>query len=64
MSSVAASRAAPPKAGFRLPRWLTAEHPFPWLLPTTALILACGIYPLFYSVWLSFQERSRVTQIG
>ena len=45
-----------------LPRWLTAEHPFPWLLPMFAMLLSCGIYPLLYSVWLSFQERSRVTR--
>lgn len=46
----------------RLPRWLTAEHPLPWLLPMFAMLLSCGIYPLLYSVWLSFQERSRVTR--
>lgn len=45
-----------------LPRWLTAEHPLPWLLPTAAMLLAFGVYPLLYSVWLSFQERSRVTR--
>ena len=56
------TRSALPRSGFRLPRWLTAEHPLPWLLPMTALIVACGIYPLLYSVWLSFQERSRVTR--
>ena len=49
-------------AGRAWPHWLTAEHPLPWLLPMTALILACGIYPLLYSLWLSFQERSRVTR--
>ncbi len=27
-----------------------------------AMLLSCGIYPLLYSVWLSFQERSRVTR--
>ena len=26
------------------------------------MLLAFGIYPLLYSVWLSFQERSRVTR--
>jgi len=45
-----------------LPRWLTAEHPLPWLLPMTAMLLAFGVYPLLYSVWLSLQERSRVTR--
>ena len=61
-SMQAAGGRASPRGGFRFPRWLTAEHPLPWLLPMTALILACGIYPLLYSVWLSFQERSRVTR--
>ena len=50
------------EARWRLPRWLTAEHPLPWLLPMFAMLLSCGIYPLLYSVWLSFQERSRVTR--
>ena len=49
-------------AGRAWPRWLTAEHPFPWLLPMAALLLSCGIYPLLYSVWLSFQDRSRITR--
>jgi multiple sugar transport system permease protein len=44
------------------PRWLTAEHPLPWLLPMAAMLLSCGIYPLLYSVWLSFQDRSRITR--
>jgi multiple sugar transport system permease protein len=45
-----------------LPQWLTADHPLPWLLPMTAMLLAFGVYPLLYSLWLSFQERSRVTR--
>src|SRR5262245_54364244 len=57
ISMQAAGGRASPREGFRFPRWLTAEHPLPWLLPMTALIVACGIYPLLYSVWLSFQER-------
>ena len=45
-----------------LPRWLTVEHPLPWLAPMTAMLLAFGLYPLFYSVWLSLQERNRLTR--
>lgn len=45
-----------------LPRWLTSEHPLPWLLPMTAMLLAFGIYPLLYSVWLSLQQRNRLTR--
>lgn len=45
-----------------LPRWLTAEHPFPWVAPMLAMLLAFGIYPLLYSLWLSFQERNRLTR--
>jgi multiple sugar transport system permease protein len=26
------------------------------------MLLSCGIYPLLYSVWLSFQDRSRITR--
>jgi multiple sugar transport system permease protein len=47
---------------FRLPRWLAGDHPFPWLAPLTAMLLAFGVYPLLYAVWLSLQERSRVTR--
>jgi len=45
-----------------LPRWLTAESALPWLTPVIALLLAFGVYPLLYAVWLSLQERSRVTR--
>jgi multiple sugar transport system permease protein len=45
-----------------LPGWLTAEHPAPWLMPLTAMILALGVYPLLYSLWLSLHERNRFTR--
>lgn len=45
-----------------LPRWLTAEHPLPWLAPMVAVLLAFGVYPLLYSVWLSLQQRNRLTR--
>ena len=47
---------------FRLPAWLAGDHPFPWLAPMTVMLLVFGIYPLLYAIWLSFQERSRVTR--
>ena len=45
-----------------LPRWLTAESAFPWLLPSVLLLVVFGVYPLLYSLWLTFQARSRVTR--
>ena len=45
-----------------LPRWLTAESVFPWLLPSVLLLVVFGVYPLLYSLWLTFQARSRVTR--
>jgi multiple sugar transport system permease protein len=38
------------------PRFLTSEHPFPWLAPITALLLAFGVYPLLYALWLSLHQ--------
>lgn len=46
-----------------LPRWLTADHPLPWLAPTFAMILAFGLYPLGYSVWLSLHQRNPFTRV-
>jgi len=45
-----------------LPRFLTADHPFPWLVPLLAMLIAFGIYPLLYSLWLSLHERNRFTR--
>jgi multiple sugar transport system permease protein len=45
-----------------LPRWLTGDHPLPWLAPAFAMIIAFGIYPLAYSVWLSLHQRNRFTR--
>jgi multiple sugar transport system permease protein len=39
-----------------LPRFLTSEHPLPWLLPAGALMLVLGIYPLLYAIWLSLHR--------
>ncbi len=45
-----------------LPRWLTSEHPFPWLLPASALMIVFGIYPLAYAVWLTLERKHPVTR--
>ena len=44
------------------PRFLTSEHPLPWLLPASALMIVFGIYPLLYAVWLSLHKRHPVTR--
>jgi multiple sugar transport system permease protein len=44
------------------PRWLTSEHPFPWLAPITAMLLIFGVYPLLYALWLSLHKRNPVTR--
>ena len=41
-----------------LPRWLTSEHPLPWLFPVTSLLIVFGLYPVLYSLWLSFFKRN------
>src|SRR5882724_7097620 len=52
---------AEPQRGVRaMPRWLSSEHPFPWLLPASAMMIAFGIYPLVYAVWLSLHKRNPV----
>ncbi|WP_352128662.1 sugar ABC transporter permease [Mesorhizobium sp. dw_380] len=50
------------RSGWALPRFMTAEHPFPWLAPITVMLLVFGIYPLAYSVWLSFHKRNVVSR--
>ena len=46
------------------PRFLTSEHPFLWLAPITALILAFGVYPLLYALWLSLFKRNPITRLN
>ncbi|HMQ57607.1 MAG TPA: sugar ABC transporter permease [Rhizobiaceae bacterium] len=46
-----------------MPRWLSAEHPFPWLAPITAMLLVFGVYPLLYAIWLSLHQRNRVKRV-
>lgn len=50
-------------AATRLPRWLTSDHPFPWLFPASAVLLVFGLYPVLYSLWLTFIKRNPVTRI-
>jgi multiple sugar transport system permease protein len=45
-----------------LPSWLTSEHPLPWLLPASALMVVFGIYPLLYALWLSLHRKHPVTR--
>jgi multiple sugar transport system permease protein len=45
-----------------LPRWLTSEHPLPWLLPATALMVVFGLYPLFKAVESSLYKKNAATR--
>ena len=47
---------------FVLPRFLTSEHPFPWLFPAAALMAIFGIYPLVYAIGLSFFKKNAATR--
>lgn len=55
---------ASPRKLLALPRFLTAEHPFPWLFPAAALMVVFGIYPLVYAIWLSLHKRNPVTRMN
>ena len=46
-----------------LPRWMTSEHPLPWLLPAGALMIIFGIYPVLYALWLSLHKRNPATRM-
>jgi multiple sugar transport system permease protein len=45
---------------FRLRHMLSSEHPLPWLFPVTAVLVAFGVYPLLYALWLSLHKRNPV----
>jgi multiple sugar transport system permease protein len=45
-----------------LPRWLTSEHPFPWLLPASALMVVFGIYPLYKAIETSLYKKNAATR--
>ena len=59
--SIDSGEAAAERRGWR-PRWLSSEHPFPWLLPAAALMTVFGIYPLLYAIWLSLFKRNAATR--
>ena len=37
-------------------RRYVSDTPWPWLMPLVAILATFAIYPLFYNIWLSFQE--------
>lgn len=43
-------------------RFLTSDHPLPWLAPLTAMLVAFGVYPFLYAIWLSLNEWNRFTR--
>jgi multiple sugar transport system permease protein len=45
-----------------LPAWLTSEHPLPWLLPASALMVVFGLYPLFAAIWSSLHKKNAATR--
>ena len=53
---------APFRSGPWLPGWLTSEHPFPWLLPATALMVVFGLYPLYKAIETSLYKKNAATR--
>jgi multiple sugar transport system permease protein len=45
-----------------LPRWLTSEHPFPWLFPASALMVVFGVYPLYKAIETSLYKKNAATR--
>ncbi len=45
-----------------LPRWLTSEHPLPWLLPASALMVAFGLFPLYKAFESSLYKKNAATR--
>ncbi|MEO1292692.1 MAG: sugar ABC transporter permease [Pseudomonadota bacterium] len=45
-----------------MPRWLTSEHPLPWIFPATATLIVFGLYPILYALWLSMNRRHPITR--
>ncbi|WP_370541695.1 carbohydrate ABC transporter permease [Actibacterium sp. 188UL27-1] len=37
-------------------RFVSSDHPLPWLAPLLAMLVTFTIYPLIYNIWLSFHE--------
>jgi multiple sugar transport system permease protein len=53
---------APPVRRPWLPRWLTSEHPLPWLLPASALMVVFGVVPLIWAIRESLYKRNAATR--
>ncbi len=51
-----------------LGRFISSDHPLPWLAPLLAMLVTFTIYPLFYNIWLSFHEyapfKRRLVYVG
>jgi multiple sugar transport system permease protein len=45
-----------------LPRFLTAEHPFPWLFPASALMVVFGLFPLYKAIEGSLYRKNAATR--
>jgi multiple sugar transport system permease protein len=45
-----------------LPRFLTAEHPFPWLFPASALMVVFGLFPLYTAIEGSLYRKNAATR--
>jgi multiple sugar transport system permease protein len=45
-----------------LPRWLTSEHPLPWLFPASALMVVFGLYPLYKAIETSLYKKNAATR--
>jgi multiple sugar transport system permease protein len=45
-----------------LPRWMTSEHPLPWLLPASALMVVFGIFPLYKAIESSLYKKNAATR--
>lgn len=44
------------------PNWLTSEHPLPWLLPASALMIVFGIYPLIAALLKTLYRKNAATR--
>ena len=45
-----------------LPAWFTSEHPLPWLLPASVLMLVFGLFPLLWAIKESLYKRNAATR--
>jgi multiple sugar transport system permease protein len=42
--------------------WLTSEHPLPWLLPASALMIVFGVYPLISALLKTLYRKNAATR--